>query len=144
MCAAFGNVQLKKLSKFKKTREHNFKELYNFIQQYEKFFVLPKQDKNVVTQWLAFPLTIKHNAPFDRLKITTYLEQNNVQTRPIFTGNILKQPGFKNIPHKGLTFYPNTDEIMERGFLIGCHHGLEKKHLVRLKFLFKHFLQKYN
>jgi CDP-6-deoxy-D-xylo-4-hexulose-3-dehydrase len=145
MCAAFGNAQLKKLPIFRKTRENNFKELSSFFKQYEKFFILPKQDELVQTQWLAFPLTISKNAPFTRLEITTYLENNNVQTRPVFTGNILNQPGFKNIKYKNTSKnFLVADEIMERGFVIGCHHGLENRHMKILKNIFEDFLRQYS
>lgn len=142
--SAFGNEQLKKLPKFRKAREAHFARLYKFFTKYEEFFILPIQDKRVRTQWLAFPLTIKENAPFTRLEIMTYLEENNVQTRPIFSGNILKQPAFKNINHKGAKVYPVTDAIMKRGFLVGCHHGMTAGHLDRLEELFKLFLEKYS
>lgn len=141
--AAFGNAQLDKLSKFKSIRERNFKELYKFFQKYEKFFILPVQDKKVRTQWLAFPLTIKENAPFKRLELVKYLELNNIQTRPIFTGNILLQPGFKNIKAKSNGSYNNTNYVMKNSLLIGCHHGLEKKHIEKLKKVFSIFLRKY-
>jgi CDP-6-deoxy-D-xylo-4-hexulose-3-dehydrase len=132
--AAFGNAQLDKLPKFRKIRQANFDNLHTYFQQYEEFFILPKQNEKVDTQWLAFPLTIKKTAPFTRLQIATYLEKSNIQTRTIFTGNILRQPAFKNIPHRALPEgYPATDEIMERGFLIGCHHGMEEKHLQKIK-----------
>ncbi len=142
MCAAFGNKQLGKLNKFRKTREKNFIELSNFFKKYESIFILPKQDGNVDTQWITFPLTIKKNAFFTRFELIKYLEKNNVQTRPIFSGNILRQPGFKNIPHKmSNNKYPITNEIMDRGFVIGCHHGLEKIHINRYKELFTSFLK---
>lgn len=145
MCAAFGNVQLDKLPKFKKTREFNYEYLSKFFKKYEKFFILPIQDKKVKTQWMAFPLTIRKNAPFKRLELVTYLEKQNIQTRPIFTGNIIKQPGFKNIEHRVMKEgYPVTDEVMERGFVIGCHHGITLKHLKRAEEVFSNFLKKYN
>lgn len=140
--AAFGNVQLRKLSSFRKIRDRNFRELSKFFKTYSNYFILPIQDKNVRTQWLAYPLTIKDGAPFTRKEITTFLEQNNVQTRPIFTGNILKQPGFKNLEHKIIkknTFV--TDDIMRNSFVIGAHHGLEEKHIEKIKHLFESFLQ---
>lgn len=144
MGAAFGNEQLKKLPRFRKTREKNFSMLAMFLKRYEQFFILPKQDRKVQTQWLAFPLTIKKTAPFTRLEITTFFEKNNVQTRPIFTGNILRQPGFKKIVAKTPSSdYPNTNAVMERGFVVGCHHGLEKKHIDKLEKLFSIFLAKY-
>lgn len=81
--AAFGNTQLDKLSLFKKTRENNFKLLLFFFKKYEDIFILPRQSDLVKTQWLAFPLTIRKDVPFSRKKIVTYLEQNNIQTKPI-------------------------------------------------------------
>jgi CDP-6-deoxy-D-xylo-4-hexulose-3-dehydrase len=144
MCAAFGNVQLDKLPTFKKTREKNFSSLRKFLEKYEKFFILPIQDKEVDTQWMNFPITITKDAPFKRLPLVKFLESNNIQTRPIFTGNILKQPGFKNIKHRSVKGgYPLTDEIMERGLLVGCHHGMEEKHLEKLKNTFSQFLKPY-
>lgn len=143
--SAFGNAQLDKLDKFKKTRVHNFKYLQTFFKKYEDFFILPQQNPKSVTQWLAFPLIIKKSAPFLRLNLVEFLEKNNIQTRPIFTGNILKQPGFSSIMHKGWKDgYPITDEIMRQGFVIGCHHGLTEKHLQKIAEVFTIFLKKYN
>lgn len=142
--AAFANAQLDKLAHFRKTRVHNFSYLHKFFEKHANFFVLPEQRKDVQTQWLAFPLTIKKDAPFSRLDIVRYLEENNIQTRPIFTGNILKQPGFKNIPHRiADNKCPVTNEIMERGLIIGCHHGMELKHLKKIENTFLNFLKKY-
>ena len=143
--AAFGNKQLDKLGIFRKRREENFERLHNFFSKYDNFFILPKQLKRVQTQWLSFPLTIKEEVKFERIEIVKFLEKNNIQTRPIFTGNILRQPGFKNIKHAGLqNKFPNADLIMERGFVIGCHHGLREKHLRKLEKAFELFLSKYN
>lgn len=143
--AAFGNAQMDKLTIFKKTREYNFKYLIKFLKKYEDFFVLPEQDTRVKTQWLALPLMIKKSAPFSRLQLVTYLEKNNIQTRPVFTGNILRQPGFSTIPNKQLPGgYPVTDEIMKQGFVIGCHHGLTLKHLQKITDVFDSFIKKYN
>lgn len=144
MGSAFGNAQLEKLPKFRKIREYNFRYLINFFKKYEEFFILPKQDKKVSTQWLAFPLTIRASAPFSRLELVKYLEAENIQTRPIFTGNILKHPGFKNISHRIISGGCQvTDEVTERGFVIGCHHGLEEKHVEKIKRVFASFPKKY-
>lgn len=142
--AAFANAQLDKLSEFRRRRIYNFSYLLDFFKKFEKFFVLPKQLKDADTQWLAFPLTIKENAPFSRLEIVSFLEHNNIQTRPIFTGNILKQPGFRNIPHRiSKSRCPVTNEIMQRGLIVGCHHGLDRKHLDKLVRVFSSFLNNY-
>lgn len=123
--AAFGLEQLKKLKIFSARRRANFTHLYQFFKQYEQFFILPVQDPRVKTSWLAFPLTIRGDAPFSRMEITRYLEEHNIQTRPIFTGNVLRQPGF-NILSKSTKAerFPIADCIMKNGFLIACHHGL--------------------
>lgn len=143
ICSAFGNAQLDKLQLFKSTRKRNFNRLFKFFTKYESFFYLPIQDVRVETSWLAFPLTIKADLPFTRLELVTYLEQNNIQTRPIFTGNILKQPGFKNIPHRVLSDnnYPVTNLIMKQGFIIGCHHGLTEEHLTKIETVFDSFIR---
>lgn len=144
MSAAFGNAQLDKFDIFKKRREKNFTYLKNFFSKYKNIFVIPIQDPKVETQWLAFPLTIKKSAPFSRLELVTYLEKNNIQTRPILTGNVLRQPGFKNIIRRELKDgYPITNEIMERGLLIGSHHGMESKHLEKIARCFSEFISKH-
>ena len=141
--AAFGLVQLKKLKKFTITRQTNFNNLYEFFAKM-KFFKLPKQLPEVKTSWLAFPLTISKNAPFSRLEIVKYLEMNGIQTRPILTGNVLKQPAFSKINYKNLgKDYEITDYIMKNSFLIGCNHGLMDKHIEKIKNSFKAFLDKY-
>ncbi len=140
--SAFALEQLKRFALFKRLRKRHFMELKNFFKQYERFFVLPLQTPKANTPWLAFPLTIKKNAPFSRRYICRYLEEHNIQTRPVFTGNILKQPAFKNIPsRKPFKRYPVADDIMRSGFLIGCHQGLADKHLRHLKGVFEEFLE---
>lgn len=142
--AAFGNAQLDRLPTFKKARVENFKTLYKFFKKFENYFILPIQDPKTETQWLAFPLTIKKNAPFKRLELATYLEKNNIQTRPVFTGNILKQPGFRNVLHKAFeNNFPVTNNVMEQSILVGCHHGLTQEHISKMKEIFSLFLQKY-
>jgi len=141
---AFGLQQLNRLKEFIKRRQSNFSELIKFFKQYQRFFVLPRQDARVKTNWLIFPLLIKEGTPFSRYELTKYLEENNIQTRPVFTGDILKQPAFQKIKYRGLkNGYPVADQVMKSAFLIGCHQGLEKKHLRYLKKTFVDFLENY-
>lgn len=141
--SAFALEQMKKLPKFLSLRKKNFANLYNFFAQYENYFTLPKQTPKTETAWLAFPLIIKPNAGFTRLEIVTFLEENNIQTRPIFTGNILKQPGYKNIENKKASAeYKNTENIMRGGFVVACHHGLNEIQINYLKEKFTEFLSK--
>ena len=141
--SAFGLAQLNKLRIFSEKRKEIFKELHNFFEKYQNFFILPKQLPETNTNWLAFPLTIKSGAPFTRREITRFLENENIQTRPIFTGNILRQPGFKKISDQIPEEFPITDLIMKNGFLLGCHQGLERNQLDYLKQKINNFLKKY-
>ena len=141
--AAFGLVQLKKLNKFAEIRQKNFEVLNSFFMN-EKFFKLPKQLPQVKTSWLAFPLTIENDAPFSRIEIVKYLESHGVQTRPVFTGNVLRQPAFKKINYKNSDRkFDVTNNIMKNSFLIGCNHGLNNEHIEKIKSVFQLFLDKF-
>lgn len=140
---AFGLVQLQRLHEFKEIRKKNFSRLLEFFSSYQNFFVLPRQDARVETSWLAFPLCLRQKAPFSRKDITLFLENNNIQTRPIFTGNVLEQPAFSWLAGADKGNFPAANHIMKNGFLIGCHHGMTESHLEYLEGVFKEFLNKY-
>ena len=129
LSAAFAIEQIKKLSNNIKIRNKNFDYLKNFFGKYD-FFKLPEQYPGVKTPWLAFPLVIKKNRYFTRRDLQIFFEKNNIQTRTIFTGNILKQPVMKNKYYKK---HPQCDKIandvMKNGILLGCHQGMKKGEL---------------
>lgn len=144
LSSAFALAQLNRLPKFAAIRKKNFDTLMKFFKQYEEYFILPEQTPKTETVWLAFPIIIKKNAPFTRLELITYLENANIQTRPIFTGNILKQPGFMKIARRtAQKNYPNTEHIMEGGLVVGCHQGLSSKQIDYLCATFMQFLSKH-
>ena len=123
--ATFAIEQLKKLNENIKIRNRNFTKLISFFKKYVNLFELPESYDKVKTPWLAFPLVIKKNKIFNRKNLQIYLEKNNIQTRTIFTGNILKQPVMKNRiykKHKNCDHVANN--VMKNGILIGCHHGM--------------------
>ncbi len=127
MGAAFGLVQLDNLAHNIDTRTHNYKRMREFFAQYEEFFILPNQLPNSRTGWLAFATTLRESAPFIRRDMQIFLEKRNIQTRTVFTGNILRQPGFKSQPHKAAAGgYPESDKVMRGGMLLACHHGLNE------------------
>ncbi len=128
--AAFGLEQLKKLKKNINLRIKNFNSHIRFFNNFKDFLILPKQNNACKTAWLAFPLIVKENKYFNRTDLQIFLERKNIQTRVIFTGNILRQPGFKKIKCVGkASDFKVSDQIMKNGLLIGCHHGLNKDHL---------------
>ena len=128
--AAFAIEQLKKLKKNVQIRINNFQFLKNFFKRYSSFIKLPAQNKNVKTGWLAFPFVLKESKLIKRRNFQIYLEQNGIQTRTIFTGNILRHPMMKNKyfkRHKKSNIV--SDDVMKNGILIGCHHGMRLKEL---------------
>ncbi len=141
--AAFALEQLKKLKNNIKTRNKNFDYLKTFFGKYDKYFKLPEQYPNIKTPWLAFPLVIKKNNFFNRKKMQIFFEKNNIQTRTIFTGNILKQPVMKGKTYK---YHPECHEVandvMKNGILLGCHQGMTKSEIDYMCNTFIKFLKK--
>ena len=141
--AAFALEQLKKLNNNISIRTRNFKFLLNFFKKYIDHFSLPQQNNGVKTAWLAFPLVIKNNK-IKRRNLQIFLEKRGIQTRTIFTGNILRQPMMKNRYYKKhKDAHKVSDDIMKNGLLIGCHSGLAKKDLDYMVKSCKNFLDKY-
>ncbi len=127
--ASFGLEQLKKFRFFSMLRNRNYKLHYEFFKKLNKYFIVPKVNRGVKTNFLAYPIILKNNLKFTRKEFQVYLEKNKIQTRPIFTGNALRHPAFKNlISNKNkLNKFKNSDYIMKYGLLIGCHQGLKFK-----------------
>lgn len=138
--AAFGLVQLAKLTENIKKRKQIFASHLNFFSDYKDWFIFPKQLPDVQTAWLAFPLIIKDDAPFNRKDLQIFLESRNIQTRTIFTGNILRQPGFEKILRRESDAgYAHADQIMRGGILIGSHHGMNAELVQHIYQSFKEF-----
>ena len=103
---------------------------------------MPEMYKKIKTPWLAFPLVIKENKIFNRREMQIYFEKNNIQTRTIFTGNILKQPAMKNRYHKKHPMcHDVANDVMKNGILLGCHQGMVKMELVYMCKTFEKFLK---
>ncbi len=141
--ATFALEQLKKLKKNIFVRNRNFSNLISYFQQHKNIFHLPEQYKGVKTPWLAFPLVIKKNSLFNRKKLQIYLEKNNIQTRTIFTGNILRQPVMKGRFYKfSKQCNKVANDVMKNGILIGCHHGMKNNDVNYICKIFTKFLNK--
>jgi CDP-4-dehydro-6-deoxyglucose reductase, E1 len=141
--ASFGLVQLKRFSRFAKKRNLNFSIHKKFFANYNNYFIIPKVGKNIKTNFLAYPIIIKKNKKFDRKSMQMFLERNNIQTRPIFSGNILRHPAFKNLisSRNKLNNFNNSDYIMKNGLLIGCHQGLSNNNIKYIHKIIRKFLK---
>lgn len=126
--AAFGLEQLKRLPTFTDQRQKNFQLLKEFFSQYEEWFYLPYLIDGAFSNWLAFPLCIKKDAPFSRYEILEHLETDGIQTRVLFSGNIIRHPVYKkNGSWRAASSLDNADFIMANSFLLGCHQGMKEK-----------------
>ena len=142
--AAFGLVQLKKLKTNLDKRIKIFKKHQIFFKKYEKYFILPEQKKDIYSGWLAYPLIIQKGVNFERKDLQIFLEKNNIQTRVIFTGNILKQPGYSKIKRKVSPYgFKNTNLIHKNGLIISLYNGLTDNHLKYMYKMFDNFISKY-
>ena len=112
MNAAFGLVQLERFKKFSNIRRANFERYLENLQGVGDL-VLP--DDSLKPNWLAIPLQTE-----ERFKLLTFLEDNNIQTRVTFAGNVTRHPIYREY----LQEFKNSDIIMKNGFLLGAHHGM--------------------
>ena len=112
MNAAFGLVQLKRFEKFSKIRRANFERYLENLQGIGDL-ILP--DDSLKPNWLAIPLQTER-----RLELLTFLEEQNIQTRVTFAGNVTRHPIYREY----LQEFKNSDTIMANGFLLGAHHGM--------------------
>ena len=119
--SAMGLVQLDKLEEIHALRKRNYSLLFEIYSKYEDFFYLPRPQAKADPSWFAFPLTVRENAPFKRADIVDYLEENLIQTRPYFAGNIMLQPAYSHImaPQKAKDDFPVATLTMTNTYFHG-------------------------
>jgi len=125
MQAAIGVEQLKKLPNFCQARKENFKHWSAGFEKWQDFFILPYASPEADPAWFAFPITLKENIGFSRTELTDYLSSKLIETRNLFAGNILRQPGYLDINHRVVGDLTNTDYIMNHTFFLGTYPGLD-------------------
>ncbi|MCK5492415.1 MAG: lipopolysaccharide biosynthesis protein RfbH [Candidatus Omnitrophica bacterium] len=125
--ASMGLEQLKKLDGFIQKRKDNFKLLNNFMKKYEDFFILPKAEENCDPSWFSYPISVKENFGFKRSDIVKFLEDNKIQTRNFFGGNLLKHPGYKSIKYKDKFSIDNSSFVTQNTFMIGVYPGITEE-----------------
>jgi CDP-6-deoxy-D-xylo-4-hexulose-3-dehydrase len=125
LSAAFGVVQLDKLRENLDRRRRNFAATRAYFAQWPELFRLPRTTPEVETGWHMFPVLLASNAGFRRAEFQQWMEQHGVDTRMVWTGNITRQPAFRDIkfrqPPAGL---PNADRVMERGVILPNNHAM--------------------
>ncbi len=128
MQAAIGCEQLKKFPSFVERRKANHARLYKALECVEDKIILPKAAENSDPSWFGFLISVKPESGLDRNAVTRYIESHNIQTRLLFSGNLIKHPCFDDI--RGTYAYrvagglENTDFIMNNTFWVGVYPGM--------------------
>lgn len=141
MQAAIGCAQLSKLSKFIEKRKENHVAIEEILRPYEDKLILHSTTKNSDPSWFCYVITVKEKAGFTRNELTRFLEANRIETRNLFSGNLLRHPAFENIECRIVGNLQNTDGIMNNTFFIGVYPGLMEPHLDYIKSVFDRFFK---
>lgn len=126
--AAIGCEQLKKFPSFIERRRHNWTRLYAALKPIEDKLILPQAAPNSEPSWFGFLISVRTEEGVDRNAVTKYVEQHNIQTRLLFSGNLIKHPCFDEI--RGTDAYrvagdlSCTDFIMNNSFWVGVYPGM--------------------
>lgn len=131
MQAAVGIAQMKKIDGFIAARRHNFAYLTAGMRErgLEEFFILPEPTPNSEPSWFGFVLAVRPGAPFTRDQVVRYLDTQKIGTRLLFAGNLLRQPAYKDIPHRRAADLDDSDFVMNNTFWVGLYPGLTERHL---------------
>lgn len=144
MQAAVGLAQLQRLPEFIQIRRNNFQFLKRHLASEEKFLILPTDTPKSDPSWFGFPITVKTDSPFTRKQMLHFLSENHIDTRPLFAGNITKQPYFKNQKFRVSGTLQNTDIIMNQSFWIGVYPGLTEEMLAYVVNKIKEFVNSFH
>jgi len=129
MQAACGLAQMDRLEGFVEQRRENFKYLMAGLKDCDKFVVLPEATENSSPSWFGFPITIRPESSVQRVDLLKFLDSFKIGTRLLFSGNLIRQPYFKDIEYRVHGELTNTDIIMNHTFWVGVYPGLTKAHL---------------
>lgn len=145
MQSAMGLKQMEKLDEIHALRRRNYKLLLEIYEKYEEFFIVPRAREKSDPSWFAFPLTIRKDAPFTRTEYVDFLEENFIQTRPYFAGNIMLQPAYSHLmnPQDAKDNYPNATLTLTQTFFHGCSPVITPEQIAWISEIADKFLGKF-
>ena len=132
-CAAGSGAKGSRSSSFIERRRHNWAYLRKLLEQAEDKLILPEPAENSEPSWFGFLLSVRPESGLDRNRVTRCIEEHNVQTRLLFSGNLIKHPCFDHL--RGTDAYrvvgglENTDFIMNNTFWVGVYPGMTDEKL---------------
>ena len=139
MQAAIGCAQLEKLDKFIQKRKENYRKIYQMLTPYADRLILHIAPELADPSWFSFVITVRDEVEFSRNELTLFLENNHIETRNLFSGNLLRHPAFEHIERRVVGGLENTDKIMNDSFFIGVYPGIGEVELDYLDSTFQRF-----
>ena len=128
MQAAIGVEQLKKFPSFIEARRHNWDRLYNALEEVQDKLILPQPAEGSCPSWFGFLISVKEDARVTRNQVTRYIEEHNIQTRLLFSGNMIKHPCFDQMrgtdEYRVVGSLDTTEFIMNQTFWVGVYPGM--------------------
>ncbi|MEW6668836.1 MAG: lipopolysaccharide biosynthesis protein RfbH [Thermodesulfobacteriota bacterium] len=137
MQAAVGLAQLQKAAGFIEARKRNWRLLLEGLADLEEFLTLPEPLPGSDPSWFGFLLTVREQVGFSRDEIVAHLESRGIQTRMLFSGNLLRHPCFDELraergAYRTVGPLTVTDRAMRDSFWVGVYPGLDTQ---RISFL---------
>lgn len=124
--AAMGQLQLPKLDGFIDKRRETANFYRQYLSKYSEFFHFQQETPKGKHVWFGFPVILKEGCPFSVKDITSYMQKNHIETRPVIAGNMARHPAFKLYEHRIAGDLSNADTVMKKGFAFACHHAVDE------------------
>lgn len=140
MQGAIGCAQLRKVDQFIQRRKENHRKLSAILKPYEDRLLLPVAPPHTDPSWFGFAITVRKQAGFRRDEIVRFLNQNRIETRNLFSGNLLRHPAFQGVNCRVVGDLANSDIITEDTFFVGVYPGLTDRHLQYMQEVFARFM----
>lgn len=140
MQAAIGCAQLKRLDGFIAARKHNHARLFQALSPFQDRLLLPVAPPHTDPSWFGFVITVREDAGFTRNELTSFLEASRIETRTLFSGNLLRHPAFETIDRRIIGGLETTDAITQRTFFVGVYPGLDDARVDYMADVFAQFM----
>ncbi|MFC2007786.1 DegT/DnrJ/EryC1/StrS family aminotransferase [Chloroflexota bacterium] len=137
---AFGMHQIKKLDEFIKIRQDNARFWTESLREFSDYLVLYEERPGTRHVWFGYPVTVKPDAPFTKKELVDFLESKNLETRPVFTGNIDEQPALRLFNYRKAGNLPNARVVQRQSFFFGNHQGIGKQEREAVVEYFREFM----
>ncbi len=141
--AVIGMKQLPKLDGFIDTRRKAHSFYRRGLGKYKNWFRFQQEQAGGLASWFGFGIVLTEECPFSLKDITSFLQSNGIETRPIIAGNMASHPALKMFNHRISGALENCDAIMNRGFAIGCHHAITEEAQEYVINIFDEFMKSY-